>query len=76
VEFIAVAGHHQLPAGVRFPGKGEQTHASHCAGSAQHRGDDDPARTEYGPMFHAVSTGLNFGEISKNETKQQLVDKP
>jgi len=27
-------------------------------------------------MFHAASTGLNFGEISKNETKQQLVDKP
>ncbi|MNV21948.1 hypothetical protein D3C71_1129010 [compost metagenome] len=76
VELIAVAGHDQLPAGVGFPGEGEQAHGRHCAGFAQARANGDGPWHEYAPMFHALYTGLNFAPISKIETKQQLVDKP
>jgi len=76
MEFIAVAGHQQLPAGVDLPGQGKQTHARHCAGFAQQRVAWDMGADECAGMFHAISTPLNFAPISKNETKQQLVDKP
>ncbi len=45
-------------------------------GFAQDRVNGDGASHECAPMFHTLYTRLNFAPISKDETKQQLVDKP
>jgi hypothetical protein len=74
MEFIAVAGHQQPPAGMDLPSDGDQTHAGDFR-SPRNR-PPEVLISSMNEIFgvHISSTALNPASISKFETKQHLVD--